>query len=51
LRRRKVNLVQFGNPFQRRDALKNQNRQTAALNRKRDENGKFLFGPRKTKLD
>jgi len=31
--------------------VKNQNRQTAALKRKRDMNGKFLDGPRTSRQD
>ena len=50
-RRRQQNSALFGDPFVRRADGKNQNRQQAALNRKRDENGKFLYGPRKSRVD
>lgn len=36
---------QLGTPFNKRESLKNTNRQTAALQRKRDGNGKFLNIP------
>ena len=45
LRRRELKIVQSGTPFYRRDCQKNTNRQTAALQRKRDGNGKFLNIP------
>lgn len=45
LRRREIKMVQSGTPFNKRDCLKNTNRQTAALQRKRDGNGKFLNIP------
>ena len=45
LRRRELKMVQCGTPFNRRDVQKNSNRQTAALQRKRDGNGKFLNIP------
>ena len=50
-RRRRQNQTRFGDANIRRLAVKNSNRQTAALNRQRDENGKFLWGPRKTRID
>jgi hypothetical protein len=37
----------YGNPFNVREENKNSNRVKAALNRKRDDTGKFLDGPRK----
>ena len=45
LRRRELKIVQSGTPFFKRDSQKNTNRQTAALQRKRDGNGKFLNIP------
>jgi len=36
---------QQGTPFNKRDSQKNSNRQSAALQRKRDGNGKFLNIP------
>ena len=45
LKRRELKIVQSGTPFYRRDCQKNTNRQTAALQRKRDGNGKFLNIP------
>lgn len=51
MKRRSVNLSLFGDPYQRKGATKNSNRQVAALNRQRDENGKFLWGPRKSRVD
>lgn len=45
LRRRDLKMRQLGSPFNKRESLKNTNRQTAALQRKRDGNGKFLNIP------
>lgn len=43
-KRRQLNEAQFGNPFKRKGAFKNAARQAASKKRKRDENGKFLWG-------
>lgn len=45
LRRREIKVLLSGTPFNKRESLKNSNRQTAALQRKRDGNGKFLNVP------
>jgi hypothetical protein len=45
LRRREIKIGQNGTPFNKRAVIKNTNRQTAALARKRDGNGKFLDVP------
>jgi len=45
VRRRDLKMLQSGTPFNKRSCLKNMNRQTAALKRKRDDNGKFLDIP------
>lgn len=45
LKRRDLKMRQLGTPFNKRESLKNTNRQTAALQRKRDGNGKFLNIP------
>ena len=45
LRRRAIKTVQMGCPFNIRDSNKNAKRQSAALARKRDDNGKFLNVP------
>ncbi len=44
-KRRHLKMLQSGTPFNRRDNLKNSNRSKAALQRKRDGNGKFLDIP------
>ena len=49
LRRRAKRFNENGDPFFKRDGVKNSNRQVAAKNRKRDENGKFLDGIRMVK--
>lgn len=46
-KRRQTNIKLFGAPIARRSGAKNCNRQVAALARQRDDNGKFLWGPRK----
>ena len=51
LRRRDIKMSQNGTPFNRRATIKNTNRQTAALARKRDGNGKFLDVPIYSKAD
>jgi hypothetical protein len=48
-RRRALNMEEYGLLFKPRDFQKNSNRQKAALNRKRDDLGKFLDGPRELK--
>lgn len=45
LQRRALKIAQVGCPFNKRDTLKNANRSSAALARKRDDNGKFLNVP------
>lgn len=45
MRRRELKLRHCGNPFSKREGQKNSNRQSAALARKRDGNGKFLNIP------
>jgi hypothetical protein len=45
VRRRDLKVRQSGTPFNVRESLKNTNRRTAALQRKRDGNGKFLNIP------
>ena len=45
LRRREIKMMQSGTPFNTREVVKNTNRQSAALARKRDNNGKFLNIP------
>ena len=45
VKRRALKMQQSGTPFNRRDNLKNSNRSKAALQRKRDGNGKFLDIP------
>ena len=42
-------MEEYGLLFKPRDFQKNSNRQKAALNRKRDDLGKFLDGPRELK--
>ena len=44
-----MNMEEYGLLFKPRDFQKNSNRQKAALNRKRDDFGKFLDGPRELK--
>jgi len=43
-KRRQLNEALFGNPFKRKGAFKNVARQATSMKRKRDENGKFLWG-------
>ena len=45
MRRRDLKLRHSGNAFNVREVQKNSNRQSAALQRKRDGNGKFLNVP------
>jgi hypothetical protein len=46
LKRRELKMKLYGSKFNVRDGIKNPMRQIAALKRKRNENGKFLDGPR-----
>ena len=45
LKRRELKMRHSGTPFNKREGQKNSNRQSAALKRKRDGNGKFLNIP------